>query len=77
MKISTGPGTCTAKTNSPALSVGSGCDNLCDRLTGSTVNHPRPDIAISQAGLPKRKKQEISYLSAHKHLTFFAETTKR
>lgn len=70
-KISTGLGMCTAKSNSPAVSIDFCCENLCDLLTGSTVSHPRPDIAISQTGLHKQK-QEISYLSSnHKYLHFW------
>jgi hypothetical protein len=58
-KISTGLGTCTAKSNSPAVSIGVFWKNLCDLLTGSTESHPRPDIAISQAGLHKNKNKKF------------------
>lgn len=59
-KISTGLGTWTAKCNSPEVSADIRFEIFCDLLTGSTVNHPRPDIAMSQAGLPQ-EKPEISH----------------
>lgn len=57
MKISTGLGTLTAKTNTPG--GGGGADGFSAKLdvfsnwilTGSTRIHPSPDIATSQTGL--------------------------
>lgn len=60
-KISTGLGTWTAKCNSPQVSTDTASDILCDLPTGSTVNHPRPDMATSQAGLLPKNHWEISY----------------
>jgi len=60
-KISTGLGTRTTKINSPVVSTGFDWEILCDLPNGSTVNHPRPDIAISQAGLPNNKNQEFIF----------------
>jgi hypothetical protein len=71
-KISTGLGTCTAKSNSPAVSIGVCWKNLCDLLTGSTESHPRPDIAISQAGLHKNKNKKSHIYELIINIAIFA-----
>ena len=49
----------TAKCNSPLLSTDFGSEIFSDLPTGSTENHPRPDIAISEAGLLQEKIKEF------------------
>lgn len=61
--ISTGFGTCTAKCSSPAVASVLESELVDDLQRGSTVIHPKPDMATSQAGLREQRREETFILA--------------
>lgn len=60
--ISTGFGTCTAKCSSPAVASVLESELVDDLQRGSTVIHPKPDMATSQAGLHEQRREETFHI---------------